>query len=192
MSQVSIRSYFEHASPYHPFQMMRNDIARMFRIGVASLISMTCFVPPVISQVFNLEQGSQRDITRYREINVGVAETSWFDVSPGMSILTVHRKQKAESKLFLEYGYGLALPTLLTGKVGFGITGKSNGNLSAGIRVYPTHGYLRVGIPVQTKRRMAELGFSIEKSGADINPTLRELSFESDRMLTVGLCMDIR
>ena len=171
---------------------MRNDIARMFRILVASLISMTCFVPLVISQVFNLEQGSQRDITRYREINVGVAETSWFDVSPGMSILTVHRKQKAESKLFLEYGYGLALPTLLTGKVGFGITGKSNGNLSAGIRVYPTHGYLRVGIPMQTKRGMAELGFSIEKSGADINPTLRELSFESDRMLTVGLCMDIR
>ena len=103
----------------------------------------------------------------------------------------VHRKQYNDSKLFLEYSYGFALPTIITGKVGFGMYGKFNTNLSAVVRVFPSYGYLKLGIPLKTKQGMAELGFSIEKSGREIYPTFRTLSFGSDRMLTDRLRMDI-
>lgn len=176
-----------------PSQFRINEIAGFFRSLSVSVTLIVCSMAPLISQVFNLDEESQQVTNRYGEINLGVAETplGWMDVSPGFSVLIVHRKQNTDSKLFLEYGYGLALPTLLTGKVGFGLSGKSNTNLSAGVRVFPSHVYLRLGIPLKTKQGMAELGFSIEKSGREINPTFSRLSFGSDRMLTVGLCMNI-
>tara|TARA_Y100000589_G_scaffold25917_1_gene21428 strand:- start:3783 stop:4334 length:552 start_codon:yes stop_codon:yes gene_type:complete len=176
-----------------PCNFRRNEIIGFFRALSVSVTFIVCSMAPLISQVFNLDEESRQVNNIYGEINLGVADTpfGWWNVSPGVSVLMVHRKQNKDCKLFLEYGYGLALPTIITGKVGFGVYGKSNTNLSAGVRVFPSHGYLRLGIPLKTKQGMAELGFSIEKSGREINPTFRALSFGSDRMLTVGLCMDI-
>ena len=177
-----------------PFQFEMNKIVATLRALSVSMTLTVCSMAPMMSQVFNLDDDSKQVTNRYGEINVGAADTpfGWWDVSPGISILIVHRRQKADSKLFLEYGYGGALPTLFTGKVGVGLSGESNANLSVGVRVFPTHGYLRFGIPLKTKRGMAELGFSLEKSGREINPTFSQLSFGSDQMLTVGLCMDIQ
>ncbi len=176
-----------------PFQFERNKIAALTRVLLVSMTLIMCSMGPTMCQVFNLDDASQQVTNRYGEINMGLADTpfGWWDVSPGLSVLIVHRRQKADSKLFLEYGYGVALPTLVTGKVGVGLSGESNANLSVGFRVFPTHGYLRFGIPLKTKQGMAELGFSLEKSGREFNPTFRQLSFGSDQMLTVGLCMDI-
>lgn len=176
-----------------PCDFRRNEIIGFFRALSVSVTIVVCSMAPLISQVFNLDETSQQVTNIYGEINLGVADTpfGWWDLSPGCSVLMVHRKPNNDSKLFLEYGYGFALPTIITGKVGFGVYVKSNINLSAGVRVFPSHGYLRLGIPLKTKQGMAEMAFSIEKSGREINPTFRSLSFGSDRMLTVGLCMDI-
>ena len=104
------------------FQFERNNLAAMLRMCVVSMAWMACSMAPLMSQVFNLEDEAQQGINQYHEINVGVAETpfGWFDISPGFSVLIVHRKQEADSKLFFEYGYGGALPTIVTGKVGVG------------------------------------------------------------------------
>ena len=171
------------------FQFERNKIVATLRAFSVSITLTVCSMAPMLSQGFYLDDESQQVTNRYGEINVGAADTpfGWWDVSPGISILIVHRRQTADSKLFFEYGYGGAIPTLLTGKVGVGLSGESNANLSVGVRVFPTHGYLRFGIPLKTKQGMAELGFSLEKSGREINPTFRQLSFGSDQMLTVGL-----
>ncbi len=176
------------------FQFERNNLAAMLRVCVVSMAWMACSMAPLMSQVFNLEDEAQQGINQYHEINVGVADTpfGWFDISPGFSVLIVHRKQGADSKLFFEYGYGGALPTIVTGKVGVGVSGKSNANLSVGVRVFPTHGYVRLGIPLNTNQGKMELALSYEHSGRDLSPTLQQLSFGSARMLTVGLCMDIQ
>ena len=176
------------------FQLERKNLAAMLRMCFVSMTLMVCAMAPVMSQVFNVEDESQQATNQYHEINVGVADTpfGWFNVSPGLSVLIVHRKQEAHSKLFFEYGYGGALPTIFTGKVGVGVSGKSNANLSVGVRVFPTHGYVRLGIPLNTNQGKMELALSYEHSGRDLSPTLQQLSFGSARMLTVGLCMDIQ
>ena len=167
--------------------------ADKLRALFASVVMVGSSITPLFSQEFHPADQSEPRLVRYGEINAGVAETpfGWWNVSPGLSGLMAQRKQRADSKFFFEYGYGVALPTLVTGRVGFGIDGWSKANLSAGIRVFPTHGYLRLGIPFQTKRRLVELGLSLEKSGREINPTLKQFSFGSDRMLTVGLCVEL-
>ena len=184
----------EHICTRTPILVKRKNPAAMLRMCFVSLTWMVCSMAPVMSQVFNLEDESKQVTNRYHEINVGVADTpfGWFDVSPGLSVMIVHRKQEADSKLFIEYGFGGALPTILTGKIGVGLSGKSNANLSVGVRVFPTHGYVRLGIPLNTNQGKMELALSYEHSGKEISPTLRQLSFGSARMLTVGLCMDIQ
>ena len=174
-------------------RMLWIEVVNMVKTLFVSVVMVGGFLSPMFSQEFHPADQSEPRLVRYVEVNAGVAETpfGWFDVSPGLSGLMAQRKQGADSKFFFEYGYGVALPTLVTGRVGFGIDGWSKVNLSAGLRVFPTHGYLRLGMPFQTKHRLVELGLSLEKSGREINPTFRQLSFGSSRMLTVGLCVEL-
>ena len=44
--------------------------------------------------------------------------------------------------ILLDYEYGFALPTLITGKIGLGI-GNPNNTLVLGVRPFPTSGYLQ-------------------------------------------------
>tara|TARA_B100000768_G_C11152317_1_gene320846 strand:- start:211 stop:621 length:411 start_codon:yes stop_codon:yes gene_type:complete len=80
--------------------------------------------------------------TKYKEVNIGVYVAGGQDfIFPGTSFLwgkTIH----FSSNFLIDYEYGLALPTLFTGKIGCGI-GNENNSLIAGVRPFPPSLYLQ-------------------------------------------------
>lgn len=81
----------------------------------------------------------------YKEFNFGVITNMVFDgdqIWPGASFLwgkTIY----FNNNTVLDYQAGLALPTLATGKIGFGIGG-SNFATIIGLRPYPATAYLQL------------------------------------------------
>ena len=81
----------------------------------------------------------------YKEFNFGVITDMVFDgdqIWPGASFLwgkTIY----FNNNTVLDYQAGLALPTLATGKIGFGI-GSSNFATIIGLRPYPATAYLQL------------------------------------------------
>lgn len=55
----------------------------------------------------------------YFESNIGIANIDG-DIFPGTSVLFGKRFEKAESNCLLDMEIGLAFPTIVTGKIGFG------------------------------------------------------------------------
>ena len=90
----------------------------------------------------------------YKEMNIGIFldgitinETIDSDFSfPGVSFLWGKNKYY-QNNVFLDYQVGLALPTIVTGKVGFGISNNSRTiAISSGLRPWPASVYLQLNI----------------------------------------------
>ena len=80
--------------------------------------------------------------TKYKEFNVGLHIDSDDDlVFPRVSFLW-GKTTYFSNNILLDYEYGFALPTLVTGKIGLGI-GNSNNTVVLGVRPFPTSGYLK-------------------------------------------------
>ena len=78
---------------------------------------------------------------------ITIGETIDSDFSfPGASFLWGKTKYY-QNNIFLDYQVGLALPTIVTGKVGFGIGNNSRTiSISSGLRPWPSSVYLQLNI----------------------------------------------
>ena len=98
-------------------------------------ILLLLFICPVVSY-------SQFNET-YKEFNFGVI-TDWkYGIFPGASYLW-GKTHYYNNNTILDYQAGIALPTIVTGKIGFGVGG-SNFATIIGIRAYPTTAYIQFG-----------------------------------------------
>ena len=101
-------------------------------------ILLLLFICPIISY-------SQFNET-YKEFNLGVITDIFFDgngIFPGASYLW-GKTHYYNNNTILDYQGGIALPTIVTGKIGFGV-GSSNFATIIGIRAYPTTAYIQFG-----------------------------------------------
>ena len=89
----------------------------------------------------------------------------------------------SQATVFWKFRADLALPSILTAKLGGGKKWDSGWSLSTGIRVFPLHGYLQTGVPTarcnrdlseRKQRRLARKG----KTAADIKCSEWVFSFE--------------
>ncbi len=102
-------------------------------------------------------QNAQIEKIRYSEINLGLAKTyDLVDYGLGLSYL------RGETYIFknnfiFEWEIGMALPTLATGKLGFGLR-INKINYTIGIRPYPSTTYFQVGFP-GSKNRILLISF---------------------------------
>ena len=98
-------------------------------------ILLLLFICPVVSY-------SQFNET-YKEFNFGVI-TDWkYGIFPGASYLW-GKTHYYNNNTILDYQGGIALPTIVTGKIGFGVV-SSNFATIIGIRAYPTTAYIQFG-----------------------------------------------
>jgi hypothetical protein len=79
----------------------------------------------------------------YKEFNFGIAVVDDFGF-PGASFLFGQTNYNSNNTL-LDYQIGIAFPSILTGKVGFGIGDKDFATI-IGIRAWPTCPYLQFSI----------------------------------------------
>ena len=84
----------------------------------------------------------------YIEINAGLAnlDDSDFSFFPGGSVLWGKVFEKTESNFLIDMQVGLALPSLVTAKIGIGsfLNKEKKSAISAGIRPWPLHLYTQV------------------------------------------------
>ena len=85
--------------------------------------------------------GLSQNTTHYKEFNCGIYSGENIYVFPGASFLWGRTKYDTNN-LVIDYQFGLALPTLVTGKVGVGIGNKNNAGV-IGLRPWPPAGYLQ-------------------------------------------------
>ena len=136
---------------------------------------------------------------KYIESNWGIAavqpiiDAGLFPF-PGTSVLFGSRKFYANDT-FLDTQIGLAFPSILTGKIGYGKRFADGASLTAGVRVFPTHLFLTTGIPRQNchrdiseakLRRLAKRG----KTAADIKCSEWVFSVEASPLLAEGFLPD--
>ena len=79
----------------------------------------------------------------YKEFNFGIAVVDDFGF-PGASFLFGQTNYNSNNTL-LDYQIGIAFPSILTGKIGFGIGDKDFATIT-GIRAWPTCPYLQFSI----------------------------------------------
>lgn len=90
---------------------------------------------------------------KYLERNAGVAYTMYDFPFPGASHLWGARKLHANGKTFTDLAGGLAIPSLVTGRVGIGsLNPETKKHVSAGIRIFPAYAYMRWGFPLKPRR----------------------------------------
>lgn len=131
-----------------------------------------------IGNILNIH-GQNKYSRTYRELNTGVAllnkysTTELGDLLIGLSFVSGKQNYFSEN-FFFEYQMGLALPSIVTGKIGIGATGKVFGG-SIGVRVFPTFVYGQIHFRFQK----SQLNFSAEvspfynyNSGNEIGPSL--------------------
>ena len=125
------------------------------------------------------------------EWNAGVAYIDDIDgYFPGCSYL-IGTTYITESNVVVDAQIGLAFPTLVTGKIGFGFKVK-NAIISAGIRPFPSHAYLQLQWLPNNKNY--SFIFSYEESAASFFDSYRytdfgfwpSASYQSYRLATVG------
>ena len=81
---------------------------------------------------------------KYKEFNCGVITDIFFDgneIWPGASFL-LGKSHYYNNNTILDYQAGLAFPTIVTGKVGFGI-GDIDFATIIGVRAYPPTAYIQ-------------------------------------------------
>jgi len=119
----------------------------------------------------------------YLESNWGICYSDDFGaVIPGTSFLI--GKTMDFNNRFIDMQIGLALPSIVTAKIGIGkyFNDEKKSNISFGVRPWPLHGY-------------AQLGFDT-KEGKSVLLTFeggtgQEISFFSNGLVTVGFRWDI-
>ena len=156
----------------------------------------------VISMFLMLVSAQAQDDNRkekYIESNWGIAavkpiiDAGLFPF-PGTSVLFGSRKFYSNDT-FLDTQIGLAFPSILTGKIGYGKRFADGASLTAGIRVFPTHLYVTTGIPRKNChrdisdakiRRLAKRG----KTAADIQCSEWVFSAEASPLLAEDFLPD--
>ena len=98
-------------------------------------ILLLLFICPIISFSQSFYSNS------YKEFNFGIYSEKEIIVSPGASFLW-GKTNYLQNNTLLDYQIGIALPTIITGKVGFGI-GDQNYATIIGIRPFPTSAYVQ-------------------------------------------------
>ena len=125
----------------------------------------------------------------YIESNIGIANIDG-DIFPGTSVLFGKRFEKAESNFLLDMEIGLAFPTIITGKIGFGffIDKEEKSAIVLGIRPWPLHFYTQININ-EGPRGQWILSFEAGSALIDRsigNIYLDELSFYSNGIINFG------
>ena len=129
---------------------------------------------------------------KYIESNWGIAAVQpIIDAGPlpfpGTSVLFGSRKFFSNDT-FLDTQIGLAFPSILTGKIGYGKRFSDGSSLTAGLRIFPTHLFLTTGLPRRNchrdisdakLRRLAKRG----KTAADIKCSEWVFSAEASPLL---------
>ena len=118
------------------------------------------------------------------EWNTGVSYIELDGYIPGCSYL-IGNTYISKSNLVLDAQIGLAFPTFVTGKIGFGLKAK-NSIITAGIRPFPAHAYIQMQWSPNNKHR--SFIFSFEESAYSMTNDYdwARLSFGSIRLATVG------
>jgi|TARA_B100000497_G_scaffold123431_1_gene156106 hypothetical protein len=118
------------------------------------------------------------------EWNTGVSYIDLDGYFPGCSYL-IGTTYITKSNLVLDAQIGLAFPTFVTGKIGFGLKAK-NSIITAGIRPFPAHAYIQMQWSPNNKHR--SFIFSFEESAYSMTNDYDwdGLSAYSIRLATVG------
>ena len=118
------------------------------------------------------------------EWNAGVSYIDDGLYFPGFSYL-IGTTYITKSNLVLDAQIGLAFPTLVTGKIGFGLKAK-NTIITAGIRPFPSHAYIQMQWAPNNKHH--SFIFSYEESAYSMtnNYDWDGWSAYSYRLATVG------
>ena len=118
------------------------------------------------------------------EWNAGVSYIDLDGYFPGCSYL-IGTTYITKSNLVLDAQIGLAFPTFVTGKIGFGLKAK-NSIITAGIRPFPAHAYIQMQWSPNNKHR--SFIFSFEESAYSMTNDYDwdGLSAYSIRLATVG------
>ena len=136
----------------------------------------------IILFVFTTFLGSAQN--SYIEWNIGVANIDegyggdfW---APGTSVLIGKRFNLSEN-LILDAEIGLAVPSILTAKIGLGtyFNKETKSAVVFGVRPWPLHGYVQMNLPQGEKGQWIISG---EISDASV------ISLYSNYMLTIGYC----
>lgn len=87
--------------------------------------------------------GNAQNSNSYKEFNAGLYSNEHF-VFPGTSFLW-GKTHYYKNNTFFDYQFGLAFPTILTGKAGFGIGNEDRPvRLSLGLRPWPSTIYVQL------------------------------------------------
>lgn len=117
--------------------------------------------------------GQTETSQKFIEINAGVASIDDYDFTdtyPGVSVLFGQTLEFTKNGVF-EYQIGVALPSLITGKVAIGI-GNIRNNLALAIRPWP--------LTIGPQGKIGNFSFSFEVGNNDT------ASFEAGLIATVG------
>ena len=123
----------------------------------------------------------------YLEVNSGIAvfeEFSYFGppsgrIFPGISFL-IGNQSFVSKNIFFESQIGLALPSIVTAKIGLGFINKGIG-ASIGIRLFPTMAYAQIHLPTSN----GQFNISAEVSPFT-NSSLESYSLGARNIFTVG------
>jgi hypothetical protein len=122
----------------------------------------------------------------YLEVNSGVAvfgeDFSGFKsglMFPGISFL-IGNQSFVSKNIFFESQIGLALPSIVTAKIGLGFINKGIG-ASVGIRLFPTMAYAQIHLPTSN----GQFNISAEVSPLT-NSSLESYSLGARNIFTVG------
>ena len=123
----------------------------------------------------------------YLEVNGGIAvfeQISYYgpfngETFPGISFL-VGNQSFIFQNIFFESQIGLALPSIITAKIGLGFINKGIG-ASIGMRLYPTMGYAQIHLPTSN----GQLNISAEASPFT-NSSFESYSLSAKYIFTIG------
>ena len=118
------------------------------------------------------------------EWNTGVSYIDLDGYFPGCSYL-IGTTYITKSNLVLDAQIGLAFPTFVTGKIGFGLKAK-NSIITAGIRPFPAHAYIQMQWSPNNKHRSFIFSFEEAANNMARNDNWEGWSFNSYRLATVG------
>ena len=112
-----------------------------------------------------------QESSRYVETNVGVSYNESIGGFPGISFLYGQRKFLSNTTFWDVQG-GLAAPSIVTMKVGWGYRSADSGfSASTGVRIWPAHAYVQFGVPDNrcSKEVSKRVQRRLERRGKDSN-----------------------
>lgn len=132
------------------------------------------------AQDFQIEKASQQEPSAfsYLELNGGIAAIEDDFVFPGVSFLW-GRTYITKNNFVFDFQAGLALPSIVTGKVGVGKKINST-KIIVGIRPFPVTTYLQLSFP-NGKKGNWNLSFEYNPFDTD-----RDFSFHSRGNINIG------